>query len=244
MTLLDVRGVGKSFGGVRALSGVTFAVGEGEIVGIMGANGAGKTTLFGLIAGHERPSQGEIVFAGHRLAGLPPHRICRLGVARTFQIVRPFLGLSVAENVAIAAAFGADAAHGRGAVPAPRRAHEALELVGLAQRAGDLAETLTLSGQKRLELARAVATGGRLLLLDEVMAGLTPSEVAAMLLVVRRLHEEYRLTVLIIEHVMRALMQLAQRIVVLHHGELIAEGAPAAIGADPRVLACYFGAAA
>ncbi len=242
MTLLDLRNVSKNFGGLRALSGISLEVAPGAIVGIMGANGAGKTTLFSLIAGNERPSGGEIVFDGRRLAGLPPHKICRLGIARTFQIVRPFGGLSVEENVATAAMFGA----ARAASPAAavEKARTVLALVGLAERAGDLAETLTLSGQKRLELARAVATGGRLLMLDEVMAGLTPAEVAAMLEIVRRLHREYHLTILIIEHVMRALMQLAERIVVLHHGEKIAEGTPSAIGSDPRVHECYFGAAA
>jgi len=242
MTLLAIRGVSKFFGGIRALSGVSFDVAAGEIVGIMGANGAGKTTLFSLIAGNERPSTGDILFDEHPIVGLPPHAICRLGVARTFQIVRPFGGLSVEANVATAAMFGAERAPSPAA--ASERASAVLALVGLEARGGDLAETLTLSGQKRLELARAVATGGRLLLLDEVMAGLTPSEIAGMLEVVRRLHEEYGLTILIIEHVMRALMQLAGRIVVLHHGELIAEGTPAAIGADPRVHECYFGGAA
>src|SRR5262249_35457592 len=156
-------------------------------------------------------------------------------------IVRPFGGLTVADNVATAAMFGAGRTD---PVAAAKRARDVLALVGLAARSEDLAETLTLSGQKRLELAPAVAPGGRLFLLDEVMAGLTPTEVDAMLDVVRRLHREYRLTILIIEHVMRALMQLAERIIVLHHGELIAEGTPAAIGADRRVHECYFGAAA
>ncbi|MBL8662284.1 MAG: ABC transporter ATP-binding protein [Candidatus Odyssella sp.] len=242
MTLLALRAVSKQFGGLRALSDISFDVAAGEIVGIMGANGAGKTTLFSLIAGNERPSGGTIVFDGRALAGLPPHRICRLGIARTFQIVRPFGGLTVEDNVATAAMFGA--AQAASPAAAAERALAVLALVGLAERAGDLAETLTLSGQKRLELARAVATGGRLLMLDEVMAGLTPAEVATMLEIVRRLHREYGLTILIIEHVMRALMQLAGRIVVLHHGEKIAEGPPAAIGADPRVHEVYFGAAA
>ncbi len=242
MTLLSLRNVSKQFGGLRALSDISFDVAAGEIVGIMGANGAGKTTLFSLIAGNERPSGGVIVFGGRPLAGLPPHKICCLGIARTYQIVRPFGGLSVEDNVATAAMFGAARAASPAAAAA--RAREVLALAGLADRAGDLADTLTLSGQKRLELARAVATGGRLLMLDEVMAGLTPAEVAAMLEIVRRLHREYGLTILVIEHVMRALMQLAQRIVVLHHGEKIAEGPPAAIGADPRVHECYFGAAA
>ncbi len=242
MTLLVLRNVSKFFGGLQALGGISLEVAAREIVGIIGANGAGKTTLFSLIAGHERPTGGEIVLDGRPLAGLRPHEICRLGVARTFQIVRPFGGLTVEENVATAAMFGP--ARAASPAAAAQRARDVLELVGLANRRGDLAETLTLSDQKRLELARAVATGGRLLLLDEVMAGLTPTEVAAMLDVVRRLHGEYRLTILIIEHVMRALMQIAQRIIVLHHGELIAQGTPAAIGADARVHECYFGGAA
>ena len=242
MTLLVLRDVSKFFGGLRALSAISFEVAAGEIVGIIGANGAGKTTLFSLIAGHERPSGGEIRFEGRNLAGMRPYQICRLGVARTFQIVRPFGGLTVEENVATAAMFGAARAASPAAVAT--RVRDVLDLVGLRERGTDLAETLTLSGQKRLELARAVATGGRLLLLDEVMAGLTPTEVVAMLDVVRRLHREYRLTILIIEHVMRALMQLAERIIVLHHGEQIAEGTPAAINANPRVHACYFGGAA
>jgi len=214
-------------------------VAAGEIVGVMGANGAGKTTLFSLIAGHERPSSGTIALGGRPLAGLRPYEICRLGIARTFQIVRPFGGLTVEENVVTAALFGAARTHST--AEAVRRAHEALALAGLAERKRDLAETLTLSGQKRLELARAVATGGNLLLLDEVMAGLIPTEVEAMLGIVRRLHEEFGLTVIIIEHVMRALMQLSGRIIVLHHGELIAEGSPASIGTNARVQACYFG---
>jgi branched-chain amino acid transport system ATP-binding protein len=239
MTLLAVRNVSKFFGGVRALTDVSFEVASREIVGIMGANGAGKTTLFSLIAGNERPSEGEIVLDGRSTKGLPPHRICRLGVARTFQIVRPFGGLTVEANVATAAMFGT--AQAASPAAAAERARQLLELVGLGGRGGDLAETLTLSGLKRLELARAVATGGKLLMLDEVMAGLTPAEVAVMVDIVRRLHGEYGLTILVIEHVMRALMQLSRRIIVLHHGELIAEGTPAAISADPRVHACYFG---
>jgi branched-chain amino acid transport system ATP-binding protein len=241
VTLLALERVGKSFGGIQALRDISFEVEADAIVGIMGANGAGKTTLFSLVAGHERASDGEIVFDGRRLRGLRPHEICRLGVARTFQIVRPFGGLTVEDNVGTAAWFGADPAPSRAA--AAKRARELLALVGLAERAHALAETLTLSGQKRLELARAVATGGKLLLLDEIMAGLTPTEVAEMLAIVQRLHAERRLTILIIEHVMKALMQLARRIIVLHHGELIATGTPAEISADPRVHECYFGGA-
>jgi branched-chain amino acid transport system ATP-binding protein len=241
MTLLAVRRLTKFFDGLRALGDVSFDVTAGEIVGIIGANGAGKTTLFSLIAGHERPTSGEITFDGRQLVGLRPFEVCRLGIARTFQIVRPFGGLTVEANVATAAMFGALRTSSMAA--ATQRARHVLEVVGLGDRANDLAESMTLSGQQRLELARAVATGGQLILLDEVMAGLTPTEVASMLATVRKLQGEYRLTILIIEHVLRALMQLAGRILVLHHGELIAQGTPDTIGNDERVLACYFGGA-
>ena len=239
MTLLAVRNVSKFFGGIRALSGVSFEVAAGEIVGIMGANGAGKTTLFSLIAGNERPSEGEIIFDGKPTAGLPPHRICRLGVARTFQIVKPFAGLTVRENLRTAAMFGAAQAPSPAA--ASERARDVLELVGLGGRGRDLAETLTLSGQKRLEIARAIATGAELVLLDEVMAGLTPTEVMHMLDTLRVLHDSRGLTLLVIEHVMRALMELCARIVVLHHGQLITQGPPDAIRSDVRVHQVYFG---
>jgi branched-chain amino acid transport system ATP-binding protein len=241
MTLLGVQRLTKFFDGLRALGDVSFEVAAGEIVGIIGANGAGKTTLFSLIAGHEQPTSGEITFDGRRLAGLRPFQICRLGIARTFQIVRPFGGLTVQANVATAAMFGA--LRIRSISAATARARHVLDVVGLNDRADDLAESLTLSGQKRLELARAVATGGQLILLDEVMAGLTPTEVVTMLATVRKLQREYCLTILIIEHVLQALMQLAARILVLHHGELIAQGTPDAIGNDERVLTCYVGGA-
>ena len=239
MTLLRLDGVSKRFGGVRAVDGVDLVVGEGEIVGLMGANGAGKTTLFSMIAGNQRPGAGEIRFDGTRIDRLRPDRISRLGVARAFQIVRPFAGLTVLENVAIAALFGA----GREASPAraARAALEVLEQVGLADRAEDRAGALTLAGRKRLEIARALATRPRLLLLDEVMAGLTPAEVAATLRTVRALQRRHRLTLIVIEHVMRALMELCERIVVLHHGALIADGTPRAIADDPAVVAAYLG---
>jgi branched-chain amino acid transport system ATP-binding protein len=239
MALLEVRNVTKSYGGVRALHGVSLSLEAGGILGLMGANGAGKTTLFGLIAGHLAPTEGEILFDGRSLVGLRPDQICQRGIARTFQIVRPFAGLSVRQNVATAALFGSKPASTP--AEAAARADAILAALGLGARAESLAGELTLSGQKKLEIARALASGCRLLLLDEVLAGCTPAEVAEMIEVIQRIHREHALTIVIIEHVMRALMRLADRIVVLHHGELIAEGAPAAIAVDPRVLQAYLG---
>jgi branched-chain amino acid transport system ATP-binding protein len=239
---LSVRGLSKRFGGLNALSDVSFDVEAGRIVGVMGANGAGKTTLFALIAGNLKPSGGDIVFEGRSLAGLSPDRICRLGVARTFQIVKPFPALTVLENLRTAAMFG------RAQVHDARRADEAsravLHELGLEDVADRPASTLTLSGQKRLEIARAIATGAKLVLLDEVMAGLTPTEVGHMLETLRRVHAARGLTLVVIEHVMSALMTLCSRIVVLHHGQLIAEGAPQEIGRNQKVLSVYFGQAA
>ena len=237
--LLEVESLGKKFGGLTAPSDVSFQVPAGAIVGVMGANGAGKTTLFSLIAGNARPSSGDIRFEGRSILGLSPDRVCRLGVARTFQIVKPFPAMTVRENLRTAAMFGHAQHRRREAADAATQS--VLQEVGLAADADRPASALTLSGQKRLEIARAVATGGRLVMLDEVMAGLTPTEVAQMLDTVRRLHARHGLTLLVIEHVMRALMELCERIVVLHHGQLIAEGTPAQIGADPQVPAVYFG---
>jgi len=239
MTMLRLDNVGKSYGGVAALRGVSFAVGAGEIIGLMGANGAGKTTAFSLIAGTQRPTSGEIWFDGARIDRKPPYAVAHLGVARTFQIVRPFGGLRVIDNLVVAAMYGHARERTRSA--AEDRAREILHEVGLARDLERRAETLTLAGRKRLEIARALATSPRLLLLDEVLAGLTASEVAEALDIIRALHRRRNLTLVVIEHVMRALTQLCQRIVVLHHGEKIAEGSPAEITADPRVIACYLG---
>ena len=241
-TLLSVRGLGKRFGGLTALSDLSFDVSAGSIVGVMGANGAGKTTLFSLIAGNAKPSSGDIHYQGASIIRLRPDQICGLGVARTFQIVKPFPALTVLENLRTAAMFGK--AGFRSAAKADAASLEVLSEVGLADVAHRLASTLTLSGQKRLEIARAVATGARLVLLDEVMAGLTPVEVAQMLRTLRHLHASRGLTLLVIEHVMRALMELCSHIVVLHHGELIAQGSPQAIGVDEKVLSVYFGTGA
>ena len=237
--LLAVRHLGKRFGGLVALQDVSFDVAEGETLGVMGANGAGKTTLFSLIAGNARPTSGRIEYQGQRIDGLSPDRVCRLGIARTFQIVKPFAGLTVLENLRTAALFGRAAF--RDADAADRHSVAILEELGLSDHALQPAGTLTLSGQKRLEIARAIATGARLVLLDEVMAGLTPTEVAQMLETLRRIRAQRGLTLLVIEHVMRALMELCARIVVLHHGERVAAGTPAEIGRDPMVLSVYFG---
>ena len=239
MTLLRLDNVGKSYGGVTALRGLSFTVAAGEIVGLMGANGAGKTTAFSLIAGTQRPTSGEIWFDGARIDRRPSYAAARLGVARTFQIVRPFGGLRVIDNLVVAVMYGHAREPSRSA--AEDRARVILREVGLGRDVDRRAETLTLAGRKRLEIARALATSPRLLLLDEVLAGLTASEVAEALDIIRALHRRRNLTLVVIEHVMRALTQLCQRIVVLHHGEKIAEGSPAEITADPRVIACYLG---
>jgi branched-chain amino acid transport system ATP-binding protein len=239
MTLLRLTDVGKSYGGVSAVRNFSLNVEEGEIVGLMGANGAGKTTAFSLIAGTQHVTTGQIWFADERIDQKPAYQISRLGVARTFQIVRPFSGLTVLENLVVAALHGHQRAPSRSSADA--RSLAILQEVGLADQADRLAGTLTLAGRKRLEIARAIATAPRLLLLDEVLAGLTATEVAAALDMIRHLHQRYQLTLVVIEHVMRALMKLCSRIVVLHHGEKIAEGAPTDIVADQRVISAYFG---
>ena len=239
MNLLEVEGVTKRFGGLTALSDVSLSVRADSVVGLMGANGAGKTTLFSVIAGHQRPTAGQVRFAGRSLVGLSPDRICRQGLSRTFQIVRPFAGLTVRDNVVVSALYGSGRRHSQR--QAAEVADEALAALGLLDQAEQPAGALTLSGQKRLEVARALGTGARLLLLDEVMAGLTPTEVEEMTEVLGRVRRERGLTFVIIEHVMGALMKLSDEILVLHHGEAIAFGTPEAIAADARVGAVYFG---
>ncbi len=239
MTLLNVERIGKWFGGLQALSEVTFGVNQDEIVGLMGANGAGKTTLFSIIGGHLKPDHGDIRFKGKSIAGFRPDRICRIGIARTFQIVRPFAGLTARENVETAVLFGSEKVAARNRVSST--ADEVLEAVGLSSQAEKPAGTLTLSGRKRLEVARALATGPDLLLLDEVMAGLTPTEIAEMLQTIRSVKENHSLTIIIIDHVVGALVDLSDRIIVLHHGQMIAEGDPLQVANDAAVRAVYFG---
>jgi branched-chain amino acid transport system ATP-binding protein len=232
-----VAGVSKSFGGVRAVGDVSFTLQEGELVGVMGPNGSGKTTLFNLIAGALRPDAGQIRFSGRAIGGLAPHRVCDQGVARTFQLVRAFAGLSARENVLVGRLYGRER-HAAG--DASAEADRLLSLVGLHGRGDAPAAQLTLIDRKRLELARALATSPKLLLLDEFMAGLNPAETAEAMALIRRLQAQ-GLSVLMVEHIVWALMDLCGRLIVLSAGEKIAEGTPAAVAADPAVLDAYLG---
>ena len=235
--LLEVDRLAKRFGGIRAVQDVSFHVAEGELVGIMCPNGSGKTTLFNLVAGALAPDSGEVRFEGRTISGLSPHRVCARGVARTFQLVRPFVGLTALENVLVGRLYGA-APSGLG--PALGDGERLLTLVGLDGKGHLRANQLTLIDRKRLELARALATQPKLLLLDEFMAGLNPAETETAMALVRRLSGE-GMTLLMVEHIVWALMDLSHRIVVLSAGEKIAEGAPAAIAADPTVVEVYLG---
>jgi branched-chain amino acid transport system ATP-binding protein len=235
MSLLTVEGVSKSFGGLKAVSGATFALAEGEVLGLIGPNGAGKTTLFHLISGFLRPDEGRVRYAGEDLAGLRPHDICQRGMVRTFQVTRPFPRLSVTENVLVGAMERV--AHRREALAI---ADEVLALTGLAEKGGQMGHSLTLADRKRLELARALATRPRVLLLDEVMAGLNATETGRLIELIRTVHAR-GITILLIEHVMKAVMALSQRILVLNYGELIAEGSPETIVKNPKVIEAYLG---
>ena len=236
MALLEVRGISKSFRGLRAVSDASFEIPEGDINGLIGPNGAGKTTIFNMIAGVYAPDSGSIVFNGSAIQGLRPDQICAAGIGRTFQIVKPFAGLTVLDNVMVGAFL-----HTRTTDQARRRAGDIVEKLGLGAKRDLPASSLTLPDRKRLEVARALATRPKLLLLDEVMAGLRPTECDQMVEVFRELNRAEGTTILLIEHVMRAVMALAKHIGVLHHGEVIARGTPEQVVRDPAVLECYLG---
>ncbi|MGH7875942.1 MAG: ABC transporter ATP-binding protein [Candidatus Binatia bacterium] len=234
--LLEVTAITKSFRGLRALNNVSFHAQRGAIVALIGPNGAGKTTLFNMIAGTLAPDFGEIYFAGQRIDGWRADHVCAAGVARTFQVVRPFTALSLLDNVTVGALLRT-----RRVSAARDHAANLLQQLGLAQKKHLPAAALTLPDRKLLEVARALATQPKLLLLDEVLAGLRPNECDQIIQVLLEIHQREGLTILIIEHIMRAVMALAKQIVVLHQGEVIATGAPQTIVRDPRVLECYLG---
>jgi len=235
--LLEVRGLSKRFGGLLALDDVSFTVGESEIVGLIGPNGAGKTTLFNLVSGVLKSDQGSIVFADHDVTGWPPERVARHGLARTHQIVKPLNELTVLDNVIVGACFGSEHLPLK---QAREVAVAVLNEVDLAKRKDALARELTIAGKKRLEVARALASHPRAILLDEVLAGLNPTEITHMIAIIRAMRER-GIAVFMIEHLMQAIMNLSDRVVVLNFGKKIAEGVPAEIARDSRVLEAYLG---
>jgi len=236
MALLEVRAIGKSFRGLRAVHEASFDISAGSINALIGPNGAGKTTIFNMIAGVYKPDSGSIIFENREIQGLRPDQVCSAGIGRTFQIVKPFAGLTVLENVMVGGFL-----REKSSLSARKLSVQILESLNLGAKAGQQAASLTLPDRKRLEVARALATRPKLLLLDEVMAGLRPTECDQMVEVFRGLSKADGLTILLIEHVMRAVMALAQHIGVLHHGEVIARGTPEQIVRDPAVLECYLG---
>jgi branched-chain amino acid transport system ATP-binding protein len=233
--LLSLRELTKQFGGLTAVSDVSLELSEGEILGLIGPNGAGKTTLFNMISGTYLPTSGRICFEEEDITDLPSHKVASLGIARTFQLAKPFAKLSVADNVKVGAFLRV-----KGPARAGERAREVVKFVGLEPYADRQANVLTTAGRKRLELARALATAPKLLLLDEVMAGLTPTESTGIVNLIQQIREA-GISIMVIEHVMKAIMSLSDRVAVLHHGELIAIDPPAAVASDERVIEAYLG---
>jgi branched-chain amino acid transport system ATP-binding protein len=235
--ILQVQGVNKRFGGLQALSDITFDLGAGEILGLIGPNGAGKTTLFNVINGVFPPDTGKVIFRGEDITGLPPYEVARRGLARAYQVVRPLSDLTVRENVMVGACFGREQLS---LADSFKTADEVLERVGLAAKAGLLAGSINVAEKKRLELARALGSQPYLLLLDEVLAGLNPSEISPMLETIRQIRDG-GITILMIEHVMQAVMNVSDRILVLDYGALISQGLPEEVVNDPLVIEAYLG---
>jgi len=235
VAVLEISDISKRFGGLLAVSQASLEVQAGRITGLIGPNGAGKTTLFAIIAGFARPDGGSVKFDGREITGMAPHRICRLGLVRTFQIVQPFGALSVRENIAVGAHL-----HERGRARALQEAEKIARQVGMQAQLDTPAQSLTIAGRKRLELARALATQPRLLLLDEVMAGLTPTEVNEIVAVIRSIRDA-GVTILLIEHVMQAVMSLSDDVYVLNQGRIIAHGGPRDIASNAQVIEAYLG---
>jgi len=238
MRIIEGKGVTKHFGGLAAVVDVDFHINQGEIVGLIGPNGAGKTTLFNLISGALATTSGAIRFKGENITGLKPHQICLKGAARTFQLVKVFPHMSVLENVLLGSLFGTSP--GPSMMDAEAEAVGLLEVVELLDKKDSLTRDLTVANQKRVEVARALATKPELLLLDEVMAGLNPTEVAEFIKLIKRIRDK-GITVFMIEHVMKAIMEISERIIVLHHGEKIAEGTPEEIATSQEVIKVYLG---
>ena len=234
--VLEVQGLTKRFGGLTAVSNVSFAVNAGEVLGILGPNGAGKTTLYNLLTGFIPPDEGKVVFMGREIRGVAPHKIVRLGISRTFQLCRPFVGMTVLENVLVGSLAQPAPPQGREA-----RARELIEQVGLAGKEKMPVEVMSYGDQRRLEIARALATGPKMLLLDEPFAGLGAGEIADLSTLIRSIHAQTGLTVLLIEHKLHEFMKLVDRVIALDFGELIADDVPERIVAHPRVIEAYIG---
>jgi branched-chain amino acid transport system ATP-binding protein len=233
--ILKVEGIVKTFGGLHAVNDVSFEVGKGMIVGLIGPNGAGKTTIFNVISGYYAPTRGKVFFKGSDISGLPPYRLANMGIGRTFQVVKPFPGLSVLENVMVASLCK----HPR-KQDARRHAWGVLEFTGLASRADDPAASLTLPGRKRLEISKALALEPELLLLDEVVAGLNPTEADRTIELILKLRDQ-GISILVVEHIMRVIMNISDQVVVLNFGQQIALGKPVEVARDPVVIEAYLG---